>query len=68
MSDTEAVGPPGPPAADPDPPAVDPAPPAQRYTTPTGDPCPRRVHVDGRVEGDGECLWCGFCLLVAGLP
>jgi hypothetical protein len=25
------------------------------------------VHVDGRVDGTGECQDCGFCLLLAGL-
>ena len=38
-----------------------------RWGTPTGDPCPRLVHLDGRVEGTGECQDCGFCLLLAGL-
>lgn len=41
---------------------------ARRYATPTGEPCPRTVHVDGTVEGTGECLWCGFCLLIADAP
>ena len=39
----------------------------RRWGTPTGDPCPRLVHMDGRVEGTGECQACGFCLLLAGL-
>ena len=38
-----------------------------RWRTPTGDPCPRSQHVDGRVEGGGDCHGCGFCLLLAGL-
>jgi hypothetical protein len=37
----------------------------RRYATPTGEPCPRAVRVDGTVEGTGECLWCGYCLLIA---
>jgi len=37
----------------------------RRYATPTGDPCPRTVRVDGSVVGNGECLCCGFCLLIA---
>jgi hypothetical protein len=41
---------------------------ARRYLTPTGDPCPRTVHVDGSVEGTGECLWCGYCILLAEAP
>ncbi len=38
-----------------------------RWATPTGDPCPRSQHMDGRVEGGGDCHGCGFCLLLAGL-
>ena len=37
-----------------------------RWRTPTGDPCPRTQHLDGTVDGTGECMCCGFCLL-AGL-
>ncbi len=39
----------------------------RRWRTPTGDPCPRSQHMDGRVEGSGDCHGCGFCLLLAGL-
>jgi hypothetical protein len=38
-----------------------------RYLTPTGDPCPRVVRVDGTVLGSGDCLGCGTCLLFGGL-
>jgi hypothetical protein len=38
-----------------------------RWRTPTGEPCPRNVRVDGTIEGTGDCLGCGFCLLIAGL-
>jgi len=38
-----------------------------RYGTPTGAPCPRTVRVDGGVDGSGECLGCGACLLGTGL-
>ncbi len=38
-----------------------------RWATPTGDPCPRSLHLDGRVDGGGDCHGCGFCLLLAGL-
>jgi hypothetical protein len=39
-----------------------------RWRTPTGDPCPRSQHLDGRVDsGGGDCHGCGFCLLLAGL-
>ena len=34
----------------------------RRYSTPTGQPCPRTVRVDGSVEGSGNCLGCGTCL------
>jgi hypothetical protein len=34
------------------------------YATPTGDPCPRAVRVDGTVEGSGDCGSCGCCLLL----
>ena len=39
----------------------------RRWATPTGDPCPRSQHLDGRVDGGGDCHGCGFCLLLAGL-
>jgi hypothetical protein len=35
------------------------------YATPTGAPCPRCVRVDGTVEGSGDCLGCGYCVIVA---
>ena len=38
-----------------------------RYATPTGQPCPRTLHVDGTVEGAGACLGCGTCLQFGGL-
>ena len=37
---------------------------ARRYATPTGDPCPHRVRVDGTVDGSGDCALCGCCLLL----
>jgi hypothetical protein len=52
----------GPPSPDPEARAAA----ARRYHTPTGEPCPRTVGVDGTVEG-GDCSCCGFCLLLAGL-
>ena len=39
----------------------------RRWHTPTGDPCPRSQHLDGRVDSGGDCHGCGFCLLLAGL-
>ncbi|HWC68075.1 MAG TPA: hypothetical protein VG478_08425 [Acidimicrobiales bacterium] len=39
----------------------------RRWATPTGEPCPRAQRLDGSVEGGGDCLGCGFCLLLAGL-
>lgn len=39
----------------------------RRYGTLTGEPCPRTVRVDGDVEGTGDCLGCGACLLGTGL-
>jgi hypothetical protein len=39
----------------------------RRYDTPTGQPCPRQLRVDGTVEGAGACLGCGTCLLFGGL-
>ena len=38
---------------------------APRYATPTKACCPRALRVDGSVEGSGDCLGCGFCLLIA---
>jgi hypothetical protein len=35
-----------------------------RYATPTGAPCVRVVQVDGTVSGSGDCVGCGFCLLL----
>ena len=37
---------------------------ARRWATPTGEPCPRVVRVDGTLEGTGDCVGCGFCLLI----
>lgn len=39
----------------------------RRHGTPTGEPCPRTVRVDGGIEGTGDCLGCGACLLGTGL-
>lgn len=39
----------------------------RRYPTPTGQPCPRCLRVDGAVEGSGACVGCGTCLLFGGL-
>jgi hypothetical protein len=36
----------------------------RRYATPTGEACARTVHVDGSVSGSGDCVGCGFCLLL----
>lgn len=44
-----------------------PVPATHRYATPTGFPCPRVVRVDGTVEGSGDCLGCGVCMLLANL-
>ncbi|MGD9996816.1 MAG: hypothetical protein AB7L17_18000 [Ilumatobacteraceae bacterium] len=41
--------------------------PGHRYATPTGEPCPRTIHVDGTVDNDGNCQSCGMCLLYGGL-
>ncbi|MGZ6993169.1 MAG: hypothetical protein ACXVKJ_18815 [Ilumatobacteraceae bacterium] len=38
-----------------------------RYATPTGDPCPRTIRVDGTIENGGNCQSCGTCLLYSGL-
>ena len=43
------------------------APAPRRYATPNGAPCPRTVRVDGTVEGTGDCLGCGCCLVGSGL-
>jgi hypothetical protein len=48
-------------------PTSEPRRPGHRYATPTGDPCPRTVHVDGTIENDGNCQSCGMCLLFGGL-
>lgn len=37
------------------------------YATPTGDPCPRTIRVDGTIENGGNCQSCGTCLLFSGL-
>jgi len=34
-----------------------------RYPTPTGEPCPRTIRVDGTIERGGNCQSCGTCLL-----
>jgi hypothetical protein len=41
--------------------------PPHRWLTPTGEPCPRVVRVDGTLEGSGDCVGCGFCHLLSGL-
>ena len=38
-----------------------------QWWTPTGEPCPRIQRLDGTLEGSGDCVSCGFCLLLAGL-
>ena len=38
-----------------------------RYPTPTGEPCPRTIRVDGTIERGGNCQSCGTCLLFGGL-
>lgn len=38
-----------------------------RYPTPTGDPCPRTVRLDGTIENNGVCQSCGTCLLRSGI-
>ncbi|MCO8126881.1 hypothetical protein NHL50_06650 [Acidimicrobiia bacterium EGI L10123] len=48
-------------------PAREQASPSKRYQTWNGEPCPRHVRVDGTVEGSGDCLGCGTCLLGSGL-
>ncbi len=35
-----------------------------RWATPTGEPCPRIRRCDGTLEGSGDCVGCGFCLLM----
>lgn len=49
------------------PPTSEDVPAPRRHGTPTGAPCPRTLRVDGRVEGSGDCLGCGACLLGTGL-
>lgn len=39
----------------------------RRWATPTGEPCPRSRRLDGGIEGTGDCLACGLCLLLGGL-
>jgi hypothetical protein len=39
----------------------------RRWRTPTGEPCPRALTVDGRLDGPADCHGCGCCLLLAGL-
>jgi hypothetical protein len=34
-----------------------------RYPTPSGEPCPRTIRVDGTIEFNGNCQSCGTCLL-----
>jgi len=41
--------------------------PQRRWMTQTGDPCPRSLRLDGRVEGTGDCHGCGCCILSTGL-
>ena len=41
--------------------------PGYRYGTPTGDPCPRTIRLDGTIENGGNCQSCGTCLLFSGL-
>ena len=41
--------------------------PGHRYATPTGEPCPRTIRVDGTIENGGNCQSCGTCLLYSGL-
>jgi hypothetical protein len=36
----------------------------QAYATPTGQPCPRCVRLDGTIDGSGDCVACGTCLLL----
>ncbi len=62
MATDAASIPPGNPADERDTPAGTP-----RYFTPTGEPCPRSVRIDGTVEGTAHCHGCGFCLLGSGL-
>jgi len=41
--------------------------PGYRYPTPTGEPCPRTIRVDGTIENGGNCQSCGTCLLYGGV-
>lgn len=36
----------------------------RRWATPTGEPCPRVVRMDGTLEAGADCVGCGFCLLL----
>ena len=40
------------------------SPPERAYPTPTGEPCPRLVRLDGSVDSSGACYGCGSCLLL----
>ena len=35
-----------------------------RWDTPTGEPCPRAVRLDGTIEGAAHCVSCSCCLLL----
>lgn len=39
----------------------------RRWKTATGEPCPRAVRLDGGLEGSGDCMGCGMCLLFGDL-
>ena len=41
--------------------------PGYRYPTPSGEPCPRTIRVDGTIEFGGICQSCGTCLLFGGV-
>jgi hypothetical protein len=41
--------------------------PPRRWATATGEPCPRTVRLDGTIEGSGDCMGCGLCLLFGDL-
>jgi hypothetical protein len=36
----------------------------RRWATPTGEPCPRVMRVGRTIEGSGDWVGCGFCLLL----
>jgi hypothetical protein len=38
--------------------------PERRFATPTGEPCPHQIRLDGTIEGPGDCYSCGYCLSV----